>query len=200
MSELDGVLGNYIGIGMAAMLLGKPMRHTGEVYSLVKEHNIPKYKIGGTSLLEYESFAKSAGIGGDSLCPLWPDEFIDIPMSRLYSRWELADALGVSIGTIYNMVEHGEVVALDLSPWKMNTLYYFSGDMPQISQPSFVDIDDTRIKVSRKEDGAIKIDIWKEDADKVEAACWEHEPSKAWFSGGKGPVIAIEVHKKELYG
>jgi hypothetical protein len=93
MTKLDGKLGDYVGIGMAAMMVGRSPEQTGVIYDLISVSGMQVYKIGGVSLLRFDDFAYNIN-PVDAGQPLWPDELADLPMQHLYSRSELWDSSG----------------------------------------------------------------------------------------------------------
>lgn len=189
-------LREYVGIGMAAMLMGRSMEQTGVVYDVINEFGIPVYKIGGVSLISYQDLVVCAGERlGDSPEPPWPDELGNLLVDNIFSRTELADLLNVSVGTIHRRAADGEIQALDLSEWNMHSMYYYDGSATK-QLPVELNMGGRRIKVSLQ-GKELHIDIWMDDP--AHAVCFDPEPNKAWFIERytNNTNVLVEVHDKE---
>lgn len=189
-------LGDYVGIGMAAILLGRSPEQTGIVYDMINEYEIPVYKVGGVSLVSFDDLAAcSGGKLTRNAAPLWPQEIGGLPLKSIFSRTELASLLNVSVGTIHRWATSGKITAIDLSEWNMHSLYYYGGPIaPQL--PVEFRMGGRQVKVSLH-NGELHIDIWTEEP--VGAICFDLEPTKAWFREvyTNNTHVLVQVHDKE---
>lgn len=189
-------LGDYIGIGMAAMLMGRTPEQTGVVYDIIDKHGIPVYKVGGVSLISFEDLAVCLGEKLDkNAAPMWPKEIGELPMKHIFSRTELAKMLNVSVGTIHRRATEGKITALDLSEWNMHSMYYYNGQVaPQL--PVELTIGGRRVKVSLS-DEELHVDVWTNE--QTRAVCFNLEPNKVWFTEKytNNTNVLVRVHNKE---
>jgi len=201
MAGLDGTLGDYVGVGMAAMILGRSPEQTGAIYELINTENIKTWKLGGMTLMKYDDFVDAAKSLYDTSGwrPLWPKELAVLPMGDLYSRQTMAATLGVSIGTVHRMARKGEITAIDLSEWNMNSLYYYVDyDKEQLIVPITVNAWGNDVKLDLVE-GQLHVHIWPVGNNKLKSAGFLLEPSKAWFVDDKieDVYIIVQVHQRK---
>jgi len=189
-----GQLGEYIGIGMAAMLLGRSPEQTGIVYDIIRDNSVRLYKVGGVSLIEYDDLCWAAGdMMLPDASPPWPEYMMDLPMENIYSRGELADKLNLSVGSIHRKARMGaDIQPLDLSEWRMHTLYYYDGNGVK-PLPKEVMIDGYKVTLSLS-GGMLLIDVAYDF--ELEALCFGPEPAKAWFMDGNEVAIEVHAHKE----
>lgn len=192
-----GTLRQYVGIGMAAMMVGRTPEQTGIIYDTINEYDIPVYKVGGVSLISFDDLVVTLGhrLTPPDAEPLWPQEVGDLPVRDLYSRTELAALLNVSVGTIHRRAAEGKIIALDLSEWNMHSMYYYDG--PTVEQlPVETRIGGRRVRLSVI-DGELHIDVWTEGP--THAICFNLEPNKAWFVENytNETDVFVRVHNKE---
>jgi hypothetical protein len=196
-NRLSGVLGDYVGIGMAATMLGKPPEHTGTVYNIINDGNLIIYKVGGVALIKAKAFGKAATrCGYKTDPPPWPEEYADLPMKNIYSRKQIADLLGLSVGTIYNLVKRGDIDALDLSRWNMSSMYYYFRENSTDRLPVYVTALGHDVKLYA-DGGMLVVEIGSPIGSALESLCFGPEPSKAWFMDGAEVAIEVRIVDKE---
>jgi hypothetical protein len=152
MSELPGVLGDYVTVAMAVELLGFRKEQTGRFYSLVKK-GLPTYKVGGMTLARFSELAELAGLPEDA-SPPWPAKLADLEMEFLHSRNGAADILGVSPRTVNRMAASDKVATVDLSAWGGYSLYQLG---TTTSHPEYVSMGDWTIEIEIDEKNRLNI-------------------------------------------
>jgi len=194
MSELGEKLGDHIGIGMAAMMMDRAPEQTGAIYDIIRANNVTVFKIGGVSLMKLKDWQQASGISSD---PPWPEELARLPMDYLYSRSQLAAILHVSVGTIHRMARLGDIDAIDLSEWNMNSLYYYPNDKVGFAAiPKIINAWGYKIQATL-DDGQLGIEIWPNEPCQPAATCFFIEPDKVWFVDNGDETLATIVFHKE---
>lgn len=154
MSNLPGVLGDYVTVAMAVELLGHSREQTGRFYSLVRK-GLPTYKIGGMTLAKFSELAELAGLP-ELASPPWPAKLASLEMKFLHSRNDAAEIVGVSPRTINRQANAGEISTVDLAPWGGYTLYQLG---TTARHPGYIILGDWQISYELDERGRLIMTI-----------------------------------------
>jgi len=194
MSKLVGKLKNYVTVGMALDILGHPREQTGRFYTLIKQ-GMPTYKLGGMTLAKAHDLIFFAGLPSDTKVP-WPAELAELDMSKLRSRNEMANFLGVSPRTVNRLAKKGEITAVDLSRWSGYTVYLLTPDMRP--ERHTVKAGDWIVETSIDDKGRLIVDIQsKERGLFIEHSLSQH-PTAAFIykDVAKPPVGIVGIHER----
>jgi len=190
-----GTLSEWLTVGMATQLLGKPIDHTGPFYAIVADNGLKVFKIGATTFVNASNFVEAAGLPAGT-GSLWPAELARLPMAKLYSRSEVAEKFNVSFPTVYKWAEDGKIQQISLEDWKAHPIYYLESvenDPVPIALKAF----GNEFKISCV-GGELRIDVkLPDDLPRVKATCFVPHPYTCWFTdvADGESYIRIEVHK-----